>query len=917
MSLEAYRRKRRFDETPEPAGDALPGPPPKGRRFVVQRHRATRLHYDLRLEIDGVLISWAVPRGPSLDPSARRMAVHVEDHPLEYFDFEGVIPRGQYGAGDVIVWDWGTFEPEETDDPGAAVRSGELKFRLNGQKLRGRFTMVRTTGRGAAGGEEGKDEWLLIHKRDETSQAGWDAEGQPGSVKSGRTNDEVREGRPALWDSRAPAAEAAIDLAGAADSPMPEFIAPMRATAVADAFSDEDWLFELKMDGYRVEAVIGGGRVRLWTRNRQDAARYFPDLAELSPRWIAASEAIVDGEVVALGPDGRPDFSLLQDRTGMRGFASKRGERQRRGAAPADLGAPLVYYVFDLLYLDGRLLLEVPLQERKRLLRSIVADGPAVRYLAHIETDGEAFLAAAREQGLEGIIAKLRRSRYEPDRRAKTWLKVKIRREQELVVAGYEPGQGSHTDIGSLIVGTYEAGQLVFRGQVGSGIDARTRRELARRLDEARLDQSPFPDPPPIRAARWSQPRIVIRAEFADWTSDGLVRQASYKGQELGRDPTSVVREEIVAAEGIVPRAEQEAIPAPGPSPGPAAAAVRQADRPASAPSGPSVADPLPLVRDRSEVGDPAQAVTQVELRALDALGRDGVWQVGGHDVKLSNLDKILFPEAGLTKRDLIRYYTTIAPVLLPYLRDRPLNRDRWPDGVAGGHFWEKQIPKHAPAWVARWDYPEAGSTESHTYVVADRLATLAWLANMASIDLHAWTSRCATYRSPSYALIDIDPGEQTTFQQVVAFARLYRAALEHLAVAGFPKLTGKRGIQIWVPVRPGYTFDETRDWVGRLSSAVGRAMPDLVSWEWERSARQGRARLDFTQNAVNKTLVAPYAARPVRHASVSAPITWGELDDPDLRPDRWDIRTVIGRVEALGDLFRPVLALDQELPAL
>ncbi|MGI8534842.1 MAG: non-homologous end-joining DNA ligase, partial [Candidatus Limnocylindrales bacterium] len=283
----------------------------------------------------------------------------------------------------------------------------------------------------------------------------------------------------------------------------------------------------------------------------------------------------------------------------------------------------------------------------------------------------------------------------------------------------------------------------------------------------------------------------------------------------------------------------------------------------------------------------------------------------------LSNLDKILFPEAGLTKRDLIRYYTTIAPVLLPYLRDRPLNRDRWPDGVAGGHFWEKQIPKHAPAWVARWDYPEAGSTESHTYVVADRVATLAWLANMASIDLHAWTSRCATYRSPSYALSDIDPGEKTTFQQVVAFARLYRAALEHLAVAGFPKLTGKRGIQIWVPVRPGYTFDETRDWVGRLSSAVGRAMPDLVSWEWERSARQGRARLDFTQNAVNKTLVAPYAARPVRHASVSAPITWGELDDPALRPDRWDIRTVIGRVEALGDLFRPVLALEQELPTL
>lgn len=912
MSLEDYRRKRRFDRTPEPPGGPLEGPPPEGRRFVVQRHRATRLHYDLRLEIDGVLVSWAVPRGPSLDPGVRRMAVHVEDHPLEYFDFEGVIPRGQYGAGDVIVWDWGTFEPEETDDPGAARRKGELKLRLHGQKLRGRFTLVRTSGRGSAGREE-RDEWLLIHKRDETAQPGWDAEDHPSSVKSGRTNDQVKEGRPAVWDSTAPAAEAAIDLAGATQSPMPEFIAPMRATAVAGAFSDDDWLFELKMDGYRVEAVIRGGRVHLWTRNKQDAARYFPDLAELSPRWIAATEAIVDGEVVALGPDGRPDFSLLQDRTGMRGFASKRGERKRRGADPPDPGAPLVYYVFDLLYHDGRLLLEVPLQERKRLLRSIVRDGPAVRYLSHIETDGEAFLAAARDQGLEGIIAKLRRSRYEPDRRAKTWLKVKIRREQELIVAGYEPGQGSHSDLGSLIVGTYEDGQLIFRGQVGSGIDTRTRRGLVRRLDELRVDESPFPDPPPIPAARWSRPCVVIRAEFAGWTSDGLLRQASYKGEEISRDPTTVVREEIVASEGIVLKAEREAIPGPGPS--------REPLLPTAGPERPSVEpsvdEPRPLVRDRSEVGDPPEAVTEGELQALDALGREGIWQVGGQDVKLSNLDKVLFPEVSLTKRDLIRYYTTIAPVLLPYLRDRPLNRDRWPDGVEGSHFWEKQIPRHAPAWVGRWDYPEAGSTESHTYVVADRVATLAWLANMASIDLHAWTSRCATYRTPTYALIDIDPGEKTTFQQVVAFARLYRAALDHLRLQGFPKLTGKRGIQIWVPVRDGYTFDETRDWVGRLSSAVGRALPELVSWEWEKSARRGRARLDFTQNAVNKTLVAPYAARPVRHASVSAPITWDELDDPDLRPDRWDIRTVIGRVQTLGDLFRPVLALDQDLPSL
>ncbi len=322
----------------------------------------------------------------------------------------------------------------------------------------------------------------------------------------------------------------------------------------------------------------------------------------------------------------------------------------------------------------------------------------------------------------------------------------------------------------------------------------------------------------------------------------------------------------------------------------------------------------------RAEVGEPdgpAQAASAQELAQLDAMGKAGPWQVGGHRVELSNLDKVLFPGIGATKRDLIRYYVTMAPVLLPYLRGRPLNTDRWPDGVTGKHFWQKQIPRHAPDWIARWDYPEAGSTESHTYIVADRVATMAWLANQAVIDLHPWTSRCESYRNPTYALIDIDPGERTTFGQVVTFARLYATALGHLGVTGFPKLTGKRGIQIWVPVREGYTFDQTRDWVGELSRAVGSTVPDLVSWEWEKGSRGGRARLDFTQNAVNKTLVAPYAVRPLAGASVSAPITWQELDDPHLRPDGWDIRTIAGRLQEHGDPFRGVLDLAQELPSL
>ena len=313
----------------------------------------------------------------------------------------------------------------------------------------------------------------------------------------------------------------------------------------------------------------------------------------------------------------------------------------------------------------------------------------------------------------------------------------------------------------------------------------------------------------------------------------------------------------------------------------------------------------------------PVSTATAAELEALDAMGTGGPWQVGGHTVKLTNLDKVLWPVPGYTKRDLVRYDVTIAPLILPYLRERPLNTDRWPDGVTGHHFWQKQIPAHAPDWVARWDYPEAGKDQSHTYVVADRVATMAWLANQAVIDLHPWTSRLPDYTHPTYALIDIDPGERTTWDEVLVLARLYRAALTHLGVRGYPKTTGKRGIQVWVPVRGGYTWDQTRDWVEGISRAVGAAVPDLVSWDWAKSDRGGKARLDYTQNTPIKTLVAPYAVRPVASAGVSAPITWDELEDDTLRPDRWDLRSMPARVAAVGDLFAGALVFDQELPKL
>jgi bifunctional non-homologous end joining protein LigD len=899
MSLEKYKRKRDFGLTPEPAGEVGPTAPPLGnRRFVVQRHRATRLHYDFRLEIDGVLMSWAVPKGPSLNPKDRRMAVHVEDHPLSYFDFEGVIPRGQYGGGDVIVWDWGTFEPEETDDPGKAVSKGELKLSLKGQKLRGRFTLVKTRSR-----DPSEDSWLLIHKSDEHADPDWNVDDHPRSVKSGRTNDEVLTGMPALWDSSAPAAEAEIDLSAAREAQLPDFIEPMKATAIDKPFTDDDWLFELKLDGYRVEAVVDDGRVRLWTRNRQDAATYFPDLAAAAPSWIDAGQAIVDGEVVAVDDEGNPRFSLLQERAGpLRG-------RARRGSHELP---PIVYYVFDLLHLGDRSLLDVPLEHRKRLLRSVLRDHPVVRYGSHVEEDGEAFLAAVAERGLEGMVAKLRGSPYEPGKRSRYWLKVKVRREQEVVVVGYEPGKGSHKDLGALLVAVAEDTGFRFVGEVGSGLDARSRRFWREELEAHALERPPVNNPPRIRGARWSEPRLVARVEFTDWTADDLLRQPAYNGIDADRDPREVKREEELPMRRTVSQAEKSAAPAAKRRPVAAAAGPAKRKQAAAPPAPARATTSAP-----PDIDGLTQAATADELAALDEMRKDGEWQVGGRSVRVTNLDKVLFPGAGFTKRDLIRYYVSIAPVLLPYLHGRAINLSRWPDGITGHSFWQKEIPKYAPDWMARWRYPDAKPSESHTYIVADQVATMAWLANHATIDIHPWTSRTASHRQPDYALVDIDPGPETQWDELIALTRVYRTALEHLGVKGFPKVTGKRGIQVWVPVRQGYSYDETREWVEGLSQAVGAALPDLVSWEWEKSARGGKARLDFTQNAVNKTLVAPYAVRPADGAPVSAPISWDEVDDPELRPNRWNIRTVLERVAERGDLFAGALELEQELPPL
>jgi bifunctional non-homologous end joining protein LigD len=837
------------------------------------------------------------------------MAVHVANHPLEYFDFEGVIPPRQYGAGDVIVWDWGTWEPEaETPDPVRAIESGELKFRAHGTRMKGRFTIVRTSRRPGTAprtafeDDEG-EQWLLIKKRDAYAEPGWDAEDHPRSVRSGRTNDEVKAMAPAMWVSEAPAATAQIDLSGAREAPMPRYLEPMRATLATKPFRDADWLFEVKWDGYRVEAVVRDGKVGLFTRNGHDAAAYFPRLLT-PPTWIEATEAIVDGEVVALDDGGRPDFGLLQERI---------------SAGRSGRPVALVFQAFDLLHHDGRSLLDMPLEDRRKLLQLVIKPSARVQVSPAIETEGIALFEAARAQRLEGIVAKHRRSRYEPGRRASTWLKIKARPEQELVVGGWTPGEGTAKGLGALVVGVYEGERLRFSGKVGSGFDGRSRATLRERLEALETDAPPFDPPPPqdyrgrwggdLAGVRWIRPELVIRAEHADWSRDGHIRQAAYKGVETGRDPREVVRERPVDPA----KAEREAA---------SSLVAAEPVAPVTSAAGSSTAMP-----PTDAAPDPAWLVSDAELEALARLRAEGVWHVAGQDLKLTNLDKVLFPardgtdEAPVTKRELIAYFARLAPVMLPHLAGRPLNLQRFPNGAGAPGFWQKDIPSSAPAWLTIWHetgFREREDRKANDHLVADRAAALCWLGNQAAFEIHAWTSTTGDPWTPTFALIDIDPSTRTTWEETLVLARLYRTALEHLGVRAYPKLTGSRGIQAWIPIERGrYTYGDTSAWVESISRAIGATVPALVSWEWAKAERGGKARLDYTQNAPIKTLVAPYAVRPRPGAPVSAPIRWEELDDPDLVPDRWTVRTLPGRVAELGDLWAGLQGDRQVLPKL
>jgi bifunctional non-homologous end joining protein LigD len=838
--LEEYARKRHFEKTPEPP----PGPAREAPalRYCIQRHDATRLHYDLRLEVDGVLKSWAVPKGVTLDPTRKSLAMHVEDHPIEYGDFEGNIPKGEYGGGSVMLWDRGAYEPLGDIPPDKQLERGDFKFRLHGEKLKGDFALVHMRGRGKG------NEWLVIKKRDQYAQVNWDVEEHARSVKTGRTQEEIAQDAPPV--SQHSTSETSLrpsDLPGAIKRPMPKSVTPMTAQLTDRPPAGENWLYEIKWDGVRGICFIEDGRMFIQSRTGNRCERQYPELSVL-PHHVRAHTAVLDAEIAVLDEKGRPRFSLIQPRI---------AQSDPNSIAHLSRSTPVTLYAFDLLYWDGYDLRGVPLVDRKRALREILETTDRIRYSEHFVARGAEMLEAARQAGLEGVMAKRLDSKYE-GRRSNCWLKVKVRNEQEFVICGFT--HGDRELFSSLVLGVWQDGELVHVGQVGTGFNDKVLRDIYNRLEPLITDKSPFRRKPRInRAVTWVRPELVCEVAFVEWTPEGQLRAPAFLGLRTDVPARDVRRESA--------------------EPGPAGDAVEPADE--------------PLI--------PA-GVKQYTV------------QVGAQKLHFTNLAKVFYPNDGYTKRDILNYYNDVSGVLLPHLEGRPLSLKRYPNGIHEPYFFQKNA-EGFPDWIRVEPIPSEGRIIH--YVICDNRETLLWLAHLGCIDQNPMMSRVGRLENPDFMLVDLDPVE-CPYDLIVEAAQITRGVLERVGLAGYPKTTGGDGMHIYVPLEPVYTFEQVRSFAEILWHVVVNEKPDLFTTPRAVARRKkGRVYFDYLQISSIKTISAPYVLRAHDGAPVSTPLAWDEVK-AGLLPQQFTIENAPARFRAVGDLFRPVLDKPQRIePAL
>ncbi len=906
--LDEYARKRDLKRSAEPPPERKPaGEGPL--RFVVHKHAASRLHYDLRLEAEGVLKSWAVPKGPSLDPKEKRLAVMVEDHPADYADFEGVIPEGEYGAGEVIVWDRGSYAPEEDGhrafDRRQAERlverglaDGKLSVYLNGEKLKGSFALVKS--------RRGPKDWLLIkHHNGAASDRDILSEGR--SVVSGLTIEDLKAGgRPQKPSGRRPDAPGSpSSLPGARKAAFPRALTPMLATLAKEPFSHPDWLFEPKLDGLRALAFLRDGNVRLVSRRGLDDTKGYPSLAaELAEQ--PSRELVIDGEIIAPDEQGRPSFQRLQQRMNL---------QNEHDIRLAEAQLPVLYYVFDILYLDGYDLTGAPFEARRRLLERALASSDRVRLIEQFEQDGETAYRVAVDHGLEGVMAKKRDSVYAPGQRSRAWLKVKGTLSDEFVVGGYTRGAGVRArTFGSLVLGQYdERHKLRYVGNVGSGFDDRLLDDILARLEKLRAARSPFAGPVDRPGdTTWVKPQLVAEVKFAQWTGDGKLRAPVFLRLRDDKPKGQVARVEVVETPSGATR----------PDPSPAASVSK---------------------RDVDAVVD-----------QISSAKRDFTLKLQGHDIPLNNLDKPFWPPLGkqraLTKRDLLVYLARVSPFLLPHLRDRPLTLKRYPNGIDGESFFQKHYDNGAPPFVEKvLLFSEQEGDQQ--YLLCNNLPTLLWLGQIADIELHTWYSRTSpepdatglttafsgsldnilgsALNYPDFIVFDLDPylysGEEKEGDEPAlnrkAFARTREVAvwlhevLDSLSLPAFVKTSGRTGLHVYVPIVRRFTFDEVRAAAGSIGRYLMQQHPDDITMDWAVSKRKGKVFFDHNQNSRGKTLASAYSPRPSPEASVSIPLLWEEL--PHIYPTDFTILNVADRLAQNRDPWQGILSAKHDLSAL
>ena len=905
MALEKYREKRRFEETPEPRGAK---PQAKGHHFVVQEHHATRLHYDFRLEVNGVLASWAVPKGPSMDPADKRLAMHVEDHPLEYAKFEGSIPEGNYGAGEVIVWDEGTYEPEGSMPAREQIEKGELKFTLRGQKLKGSFVLVKMRG-GYKGRSSRGNEWLLIKHRDQFAETGWSASDHAESVISGRTieQSEAVKDKP-TWKSSRPATQrnsrfekarerkAALNTTkvefprGAKAAPMPDRITPALATLADKPFSDPNWLFEIKWDGLRALSRVEKGQLQLWTRSQREVTREYPDLAEI-PDHARGHDVWLDGEVVSLDSEGRSDFQKLQQR-----FSVLSPTRELMGKAP------VVYYVFDLLYCDGHDLREVPLIERKKLLKQILQTDDQVRYSDHEVERGQELYEEAAKQNLEGIIAKQIHSSY-PEGRSRSWLKFKTVRDLDAVVGGWTEGRKSREHFGALLVGLYDGKGLEFIGGVGTGFTVAVQAKLAKQLEALATDRRPFAqDPHTKEKAYWVKPEMVVRVGYANWTGDRHLRAPRYLGTVEDRDPKECT---FAKEENVVHTKSQEE---------PAHSSRDKGDAAMKVSNGAGTKAKAAKWAAAKKVTAGASGVPELAEQLGDRDAKQVAAEIEGKPLTLTNLDKIYFPKDGYTKRDLLTYYLTMAPYILPFLKDRPMVLRRYPNGIASKAFFQKDAGEHIPDWIATAKIESDSKGETIRYFLCNDTASLLYLTNLGCIDHNPWSSRYNDQEHPDYIFFDLDPSDDTPFAETVSLAKDLAEKLDEIALRAFVKTSGASGIHIFIPIQPRYTYEQVRQFVEVVAAWSAREHHKLITTQRSLNKRPKKSiYVDAHQNSRGQSLASVYSVRAFDHAPVSTPVAVKELT-ASLKPAKWNLKTVPGRVEEVGDLWGDFWQSRQEL---